>query len=502
VNASDLGNRRVVTVGAMLATAMQSLDSTIANVALPHMQGAMATTLDQVTWVLTSYIVASAILTAPSGWLAARFGIRRVFLVSVAGFTLASVLCGLAETLPQMVLFRVIQGACGAALAPLSQAALLDVYPREQHGSAMAIWGLGVTVAPILGPTLGGWLTDNYNWRWVFYINVPLGVLAYMLLASELPKRHRRAERPFDWTGFIILSVAVAAFQLMLDRGQQKDWFGSTEIVVEAVLAGLFFYFLVVHTATTRRRPFIDPILLRDRNFMAACVLIFVVGVVLFATLALLPPLMQDLLGYPVVLSGLLLAPRGLGSMVAMMIIGRIINRVDARVLVGCGFLIAAIAQWQMAGFSLSVGPRDILVSGIVQGIGVGLIWVPLTTLAFATLPPTMRADAAGLLSLIRNIGSSAGISVVGALLARNTQINHAQIGEHITGFNLHQLPGMLMNNPALLNAEVTRQANMIGYLNDFHLMMIASLIAAPFVLLLRRPAFSSGGGEAAMLAD
>jgi DHA2 family multidrug resistance protein len=488
VTATDLGNRRIVTIGAMLATAMQSLDSTIANVALPHMQGSMATTLDQITWVLTSYIVAAAILTAPSGWLAGRFGIRRVFLVSVAGFTIASVLCGLAESLPQMVLFRILQGACGAALAPLSQAALLDAYPREQHGSAMAIWGLGVTVAPILGPTLGGWLTDNYNWRWVFYINVPLGALAYVLLASQLPRRHRPAERAFDWTGFVMLSVAVGAFQLMLDRGQQKDWFGSTEIVVEAVLAGLFFYFLVVHTATTRRQPFVDPALLRDRNFSAACVLIFVVGVVLFATLALLPPLMQDLLGYPVVLSGLLLAPRGLGSMLAMMLVGRIINRVDARLLVGVGFLVAGLAQWQMSGFSLAVGPRDILISGIVQGIGVGLIWVPLTTLAFATLPPAARGEAAGLLSLIRNIGSSAGIAAVGALLSRNTQINHAQIGEHLTPFLQHPLPAVLQSSPALLNAELTRQATMIGYLNDFHLMMIASLLAAPLVLLLRRP--------------
>jgi DHA2 family multidrug resistance protein len=486
----------------MLATAMMSLDSTIANVALPHMQGSMATTLDQITWVLTSYIVASAILTAPSGWLAARFGIRRVFLVSVAGFTAASVLCGLAETLPQMVLFRILQGACGAALAPLSQAALLDAYPREQHGFAMAIWGMGVTVAPILGPTLGGWLTDNYNWRWVFYINVPLGILAYTLLASQLPHRHARAERPFDWLGFMMLSVAVGAFQLMLDRGQQLDWFGSTEIVVEAVLAGLFAYFLVVHTATARRHPFVDPVLLRDRNFLSCCVLTFVVGVVLFATLALLPPLMQGLLGYPVVLSGLLLAPRGLGSMLSMMLITRLVNRVDPRALVVTGFVVAAAAQWQMSGFSLAVGPRDILVSGIVQGVGVGLIWVPLSTLAFATLPTTLRGDAASLLGLIRNIGSSAGIAVVGALLARNTQINHAQLGEQLTVFGAQHLPRMLQGSPELLNVELTRQASMIAYLNDFHLMMFASLLAAPFVLLLRRPAAGSGGGEAAMLAD
>ena len=500
MTASDLGNRRLVTVGAMLATAMQSLDATIATVALPHMQGSMATTLDQITWVLTSYIVASAILTAPSGWLAGRFGIRRVFLVSVAGFTAASVLCGLAESLPQMVLFRILQGAFGAALAPLSQAALLDAYPREEHGSAMAIWGMGVTVAPILGPTLGGWLTDNYNWRWVFYINVPLGALAYLLLAGQLPRQRARVKRSFDWTGFLLLSVAVGAFQLMLDRGQQKDWFGSAEIVLEAVAAALFLYFLVVHTVTTRRHPFVDPALLRDRNFAASCVLIFVVGVVLFATLALLPPLMQGLLGYPVVLSGLLLAPRGVGSMLAMLVVGRVINRVDARLLVGVGFLVAAAAQWQMAGFSLAVGPRDILVSGIVQGIGIGLIWVPLTTLAFATLPAAMRGEAAGLLSLIRNIGSSAGIAAVGALLARSTQINHAQLGEHLTPFRLHEMAPMLQASPALLNSELTRQASMIGYLNDFHLMMIASALAAPLVFLLRRP--PHGQAEGTVLAD
>jgi DHA2 family multidrug resistance protein len=489
VTVVDAGSRRLITLGTMLATAMMSLDSTIANVALPHMQGSMATTADQITWVLTSYIVAAAILTAPTGWLASRFGIRKVFLVSVAGFTTASVLCGMAATLPQMVLFRILQGSFGASLAPLSQAALLDAYPRERHGSAMAIWGLGVTVAPILGPTLGGWLTDNYNWRWVFYINVPLGVLAYLLLADQLPRRSPRTDKPFDWAGFVMLSVAVAAFQLMLDRGQQKDWFGSTEIVVESVLAGLFLYFLIVHTATTRRHPFVDPALLRDRNFSAACVLTFVVGIVLFATLALLPPLMQGLLGYPVVLSGLLLAPRGLGSMVAMLLIGRIINRIDPRLLVGLGFVIAAIAQWQMSGFSLDVGTRDILMTGIVQGVGVGLIWVPLSTLAFATLPASRRGEAASLMNLIRNLGSSVGISLVTTLLARNIQINHAQIGEHLTPFRLHELPAMLQNNLPLLDAEVNRQASMIAYTNDFHVMMIATALAAPLVFLLRRPA-------------
>jgi DHA2 family multidrug resistance protein len=245
---------------------------------------------------------------------------------------------------------------------------------------------------------------------------------------------------------------------------------------------------LVVHTATTRRHPFVDPALLRDRNFSASCVLTFVVGVVLFATLALLPPLMQGLLRYPVVLSGLLLAPRGLGSMVAMLMIGRFINRIDPRTLVGLGFAIAAFAQWQMSGFSLTVGPRDILMTGIVQGVGVGLIWVPLSTLAFATLPPAMRSEAASLLSLIRNLGSSVGISVVTALLARNIQINHAQIGEHLTPFRLHQLPALLQQNLPMLNAEVNRQAAMIAYTNDFHVMMIATALAAPLVFLLRRP--------------
>jgi DHA2 family multidrug resistance protein len=479
----------------MLATIMQAVDTTIANVALPYMQGSVSASQDQINWVLTSYIVAAAIMTPPTGWLAARFGRKRLFLGSVVGFTIASVLCGLAGSLAEIVLFRLLQGVFGAALVPLSQAVLLDTWPREKHGSAMAMWGVGVTVGPILGPALGGWLTDNYSWRWVFYINVPLGILAFVGMTAFLSETKRGATNRFDWFGFGMLSLGVGALQMLLDRGELLDWFGSTEIIVEAVLAGLGFYLFAVQTVMGRK-PFVTPLLFRDRNFVTGLVCIFSLGIVLYGSLALTSPFLQTLMNYPVVTAGLVMAPRGIGTMIAMFVVGRLIGKVDTRLLLIAGFSLTAWSLWEMTGFTPDVSQPTIVWTGIAQGMGLGLLFVPLSTVTFATLAPSLRTEATGLFSLLRNLGGSIGISVVTSLLTRNMQVNHAEIVTHVTRFN-HAFDAPAVQrfwNPftatgqAALNAEVTRQAAVIAYIDDFKLMMIVALLSIPMVLLLRKP--------------
>jgi len=490
----DIDGRRrtLITVSVMLASIMSSLDTTIANVALPRIQGSVSATQDQITWVLTSYIVATAIMTPLSGWLTGQIGRNRVFLFSVAGFTVTSMLCGVAQSLPQIVLARLLQGLCGAALVPLSQAVLLDINPPARHARAMAVWVMGVTLGPIIGPALGGWLTENYNWRWVFYINVPFGILAFLGILSFLPEAAIRKSR-FDFFGFSALSVAIASFQIMLDRGQLKDWFSSPEIWVEATVAAVAFYWFVIHMLTTTEQRFVSPELFKDRNFLTGNVFIFIVGVVLFATLALLPPLLQDLLNYPVVTTGLVTAPRGAGTLAAMFIVGRLMGRVDTRLIIATGFAMAAASSWQMTGFDIQMDSTMVVWSGVLQGLGTGFVYVPLAAAAFATLTPALRNEGTAIFSLVRNLGSSIGISVVNTLLTRNTQIMHATLGEHVSRYS-SVLRAQLPNggSPSLhamagLNATVTEQAAMIAYNNDFKLMMLLSLAAIPLVLLLRK---------------
>lgn len=491
----------------MAATIMQTLDTTIANVALPHMQGSLSAAQDQITWVLTSYIVAAAIATAPTGWLALRFGRKQVFIAAVAGFTVASMLCGMAASLEQLVVFRILQGLCGAALVPLSQTVLLDTYPKERHGPAMAMWGMGVMIGPILGPTLGGWLTDHYSWRWVFYINLPIGVLAALALSAALPATSPQRSAKLDFTGFAFLSLAIGALQLMLDRGETKDWFGSREIVVEAGIAVLALYLFVVHTLTSKR-PFLPPRLFRDRSFVVGLLMIGVVGVVLLSTSALLPPFLQNLKGYPVTLIGLVTAPRGIGTMIAMLVAGRLLRSIDARVPILLGMLcIAASLEW-MARFSLDVQAHTIVWSGVLQGIGLGLVFVALSTLAFETLEPKDRADATALFSLIRNIGSSIGIAVCFALLSRGTQAAHATLTEHVNPFNgaLSQYlnaDGGLASSAglALIEAEIQRQAALLALIADFRWLAGGVLLALPLLLLFRRPQRKAADEEPALAA-
>ncbi len=502
-------HRGTITVCVMLATIMQALDTTIANVALPYMMGSLSATLDQINWVLTSYIVAAAIATPLTGFMVQRFGRKPVFLGSVIGFTVASILCGFAASLEQMVLYRLLQGIFGAPLVPLSQAVLLDTYPREKHGSAMAMWGVGVMVGPILGPTLGGWLTDAYNWRWVFFINLPVGIVTLIGLMAYLTDSPRNTTAKFDWLGFFCLTVAIGAFQMMLDRGEQLDWFSSTEVVIEAGLAALAFYMFLVHILTSSN-PFIDPRMFADRNFSIGLVSIFIVGIILLATLALLTPFLQNLLGYPVLSAGIVLAPRGIGTMIAMMIVGRVITKIDPRLIFAFGLSLIAFTLWEMSGYTLDVSQSVLIRNGIIQGFGLGFVFIPLSTITFATLAPHYRTQGAALFSLMRNIGSSIGISVMTFLLIRNTTIMHADMTTHVNPFNLGlHLPGLLRNwdissmaGKAALNAEIGRQSQVIAYANDYRLMMYVALASIPLALLLRRPGRSHGHAAAAAAAD
>ncbi|MCO5107334.1 MAG: DHA2 family efflux MFS transporter permease subunit [Burkholderiaceae bacterium] len=486
-------HRGPITVSVMLATIMQALDTTIANVALPHMQGSLGATYDQISWVLTSYIVAAAIVMPLTGFLSARFGRKRVFMASIVGFTITSMLCGAAMNLTQIVLFRLLQGVFGASLVPLSQAVLLDTYPRERHGPAMALWGLGVMVGPILGPTLGGWLTEYYDWRWVFYINLPFGLLAWFGLGLYVRETEVDATRRFDLLGFAMLSLGIGALQMMLDRGGTLDWFASTEIVVEAMLAGLGLYLFIAHILT-HEHPFIEPALFRDRNFSVGLLFIFVVGMILLTTMTLLPPFLQNLMGYPVVDVGMLLAPRGVGTMVSMFVVGRLSGRVDARLQLVLGLLLASFSQWEMTQFDLDITGWDVVRTGVVQGLGLGFLFVPLSTIAFSTLAPRLRTEGTALFSLVRNIGMSIGVSVVITMLSSNLQANHAGLAQFIEPFSfaLRQAAASGAVDPgsplglSLLDAEVTRQAATLAYLQDFRMMTWVTLAALPLVLLLR----------------
>lgn len=496
--AGTVPNRSLITVCAMAATLMQALDGTIANVALPYMQGGLSATADQVTWVLTSYIVAAAILTSPVGALAARYGRKRIFLISVGGFTAASVLCGAAQSLEQMVLFRLMQGAFGAALVPLSQSTMLDIYPPAQRGSAMAVWGMGVMLGPILGPTLGGYLTETYNWRWVFYVNLPVGLFAFAGLWVFLEDDRPGHGRSFDWFGFTALSVGIGALQLMLDRGQREDWFTSTEIIIEAGVAALGLWLFLVHLLTAEH-PFIPPRIFKDRNFLSGFFMMFVVGVILFSTSALLAPYLQTLGGYPVFDAGLVMAPRGAGTMAAMMVAGRLASRVDPRKLMMFGVGVIAWSLWDMTAWTPDLNTHHLMFTTAMQGFGLGFVFIPLQLIAFATLAPELRTDGTGLTSLVRNIGSAIGISATVAVLEHDTQVLHAEISSLVTPLNrMMQMSGVSRlwdpNTPAgaaLLNAEVTRQAQIMAYANDFHLLMLLCIPTALLVLMMRRPASS-----------
>jgi DHA2 family multidrug resistance protein len=498
--ASQLPRRGIITVCAMGATLMQALDSTIANVALPYMQGSLAASYDQITWVLTSYVVAAAIMTAPVGWLAARFGQKMLYLVSVIGFTVASMACGVASSLDEIVVARLVQGMFGAALVPLSQGTMLNIYPAEQRGSAMAMWGMGVMVGPILGPTLGGYLTDFYNWRYVFFVNLPFGIAAALGLWLFLPAEKPRVGLRFDWFGFSALAIGVSGMQLMLDRGEIKDWFSSTEIIIEAVMAASGFYLFMVQMLTGKR-PFITPAIFRDRSFVVGLVIMFAVGMVLLASSALLAPWLQELGNYPVNTTGLLLAPRGVGTMVAMLIAGRIANRIDPRVLMGLGVVLLWWSMWRLSGWTPAVSEWTLILNTMVQGGAIGLIFVPLNVVAFATLPVALRYEGTALISLLRNIGSAVGISIFQSLLTTGTEIEHSVLAPFSSPLN-HALAVLSPDTAqarALLDQMIQYQSQVIAHNNDYWLMGTLALPLLLLLPLLRRPPRQAGATQTVM---
>src|ERR1700760_4056733 len=484
--------RNMVTICAMTATIMQALDTTIANVALPYMQGSLSASQDQINWVLTSYIVAAAIMTAPVGWIANRFGRKRIFILCSGGFTIASVLCGLAQDINQMVLFRLLQGVFGAALVPLSQAVMLDSYALHERAKAMSIWGMGVMMGPIMGPSLGAWLTETYSWHWVFFVNLPFGIFTVLGLMIFMDETNKNFELKFDWFGFLALSVGLRSLELALGRGEQLGWLESNEIIGEFIVAAVGFYYFFAHSFTTKK-PFIAFAIFKDRNFVSGCVFMAVMGLVLYSPMALSSPYLQNVIGYPIITAGVLLASRGCGTFVAMMLVGRTMRFIEARTLIITGLSLTAGSLFWMTGWTDQTGVSEIVTVSIVQGFGFGLVFVPLSTVAFMTLPNYLRTDGTSMLTLMRNVASSIGISVVIAQLTEGGRRIYAILSEHINPFNSAlQMPDVhsLINlgtdkGRAMADVMVALQAQIIAFSQDYQLVMFFILGSIPLALMI-----------------
>ena len=484
-------NKGMLTAAIMVAVIMQVLDTTIANVALPHMRASLGASQDEINWVLTSYIVAAAIATPLTGWFADRIGRRKLLLGAVVGFTMASLLCGVAANLTQMVLFRIVQGICGAMLVPLAQATMMDINPREKLGQAMAVFGAGIMFGPIIGPTLGGWLTETFNWRAVFLVNLPVGILAFVMLFTLMPDTIIKI-RKFDFFGFGMLALAVASLQMLLDRGQGLDWFESPEIWLYLILCISGLWVFIVHCLTAKN-PFIDMGMFTDRNFVTGLVLILATGITLFSGLALLPPMLQNLMGFPVIETGILMGPRGIGTMAAMIIVGRLVSKYDPRILIVFGTLLMGYSLYMMTQFDIVMSTGPILISGFLQGVGMGFVFVPLNSLAFATIASKYRVEATSMFSLVRNVGQGIGISLVTTVLAQMQVVNYGELASRLT---LDSGPlrdfaaahGGFANVTSSLSGMITQQAAMLAFLDDFWLMMIITFASLPIVFLLRKP--------------
>jgi DHA2 family multidrug resistance protein len=484
--------RNMVTICAMTATIMQALDTTIANVALPYMQGSLSASQDQINWVLTSYIVAAAIMTAPVGWVANRFGRKRIFIICSGGFTIASVLCGLAQDINQMVLFRLLQGVFGAALVPLSQAVMLDSYALHERAKAMSIWGMGVMMGPIMGPSLGAWLTETYSWHWVFFVNLPFGIFTVLGLLIFMDETRKNYELRFDWFGFAALAIGIGSLQIALDRGEQLGWLESNEIIAEFIISVVGFYYFFAHSFTTAR-PFIQFAIFKDRNFVGGCVFMAVMGLVLFSTMAVSSPFLQNVIGYPIITAGLLLATRGCGTFVAMMIVGRLMRYIEARTLIIAGLSLTCLSLFYMTGWTDQTGVEEIVWVSIAQGFGFGLVFVPLSTVAFLTLPNHLRTDGTSMLTLMRNVASSIGISIVIAQLTEGSRRVYAVLSQHINPFNhAMQMPnvrGMIDMSTdagrALADVMVSLQAQIIAFSQDYQMVMLFTLCAIPLAIMI-----------------
>ncbi|HXN70778.1 MAG TPA: MDR family MFS transporter [Bradyrhizobium sp.] len=484
--------RNMVTICAMTATIMQALDTTIANVALPYMQGTLSASQDQINWVLTSYIVAAAIMTAPVGWIANRFGRKRIFILCSGGFTVASLLCGVAQDINEMVLFRLLQGMFGAALVPLSQAVMLDSYALHERAKAMSIWGMGVMMGPIMGPSLGAWLTETYSWHWVFFVNLPFGIFTVLGLLIFMDETRKDRELRFDWFGFLALAVGIGSLQIALDRGEQLGWFESSEIIAEFIVSIVGFYYFFAHSLTTAR-PFIQFAIFKDKNFVGGCVFMAVMGLVLFSTMAVSSPFLQNVIGYPIITAGLLLAMRGCGTFVAMMLVGRLMRYIEARTLIISGLSLTCLSLYYMTGWTDQTGVPEIVVVSVVQGFGFGLVFVPLSTVAFLTLPNHLRTDGTSMLTLMRNVASSVGISIVIAQLTEGSRRVYAILNEHVTPFNhAMQMPDVsrMINmgtdtGRALADVMIGLQAQIIAFSLDYQMVMLFTMCAIPLAIMI-----------------
>ncbi|MPS69579.1 MAG: DHA2 family efflux MFS transporter permease subunit [Novosphingobium sp.] len=483
--------RLLITIPSMIASTMVAVDITIANVALPHMQASLSASQEQVLWVLTSYLVAGAIATPLSGWLAGRVGRKNVMLFSVAGFTAASALCGLATDLQTIILARFLQGACGAGLVPLSQAILLDINPPEDHAKAMAIFALGSMAGPIVGPTLGGYLTDAMSWRWVFFINVPFGILAFIGMSIFLVRRKSRVKTRFDLFGFVMVSVALTALQLLLDRGEHLDWFDSSEIRIYAVVLALATYLMAVHMATSRD-TFIRPQLFRDRNFAIGSVFSMMIGIVAFATIPMIVVMTQSLLGYSALQAGFISLPRAIGTLISMLLVTRLVKFVDTRIIIVTGLILMGCGMLMYSRVDLYVDQSTLVLAGLVQGLGSGMIFVPLSVIVFSTLDPALRNEGASMFALTRNVGNAVGISVIQYQFVHYIAASRSELVQGIRPDNPvfdYARPGFDFDSSQSLTriyGEVVRQATMVGDISLFHMVFVLTLCLIPLVLMMR----------------
>ena len=489
-------NRFMILVVIMISTIVIALDMSIATIALPHMQGGLSATQDQVAWVMTSYLVSMAIMIAYTGWLAARVGRKRLLIAALTTFSFGAILSGQASTLEEMMLFRVVQGIAAAPVFPLSQAIILDSFPRHRQGQVMAIWGVGVMTAPVLGPVVGGWVTGAFDWRWVFYIGVPIGFTAAFLASAFIIDVGQTHRRKFDWIGFTALATMLAAIQLMLDRGHSQGWFESTEVVIEAAIVVLGFYVFTTQTLTSRS-PIFARAIFSNVNYMTGLVFAFMAGAIMLSGNYVLTVFLQNIQGYPVTEAGAMLAPRAFGTMLGLFFVGLAITRVDPRALIAIGFALIAVSAYMLTLINANIGPLDFALLTLFNGFGAGLIWAPMITLMFSTLAPVHRTEASTLVNLIRGYGSGVGISIGAVVLTRTAAVSYAELTATITPYNeVLRMPQALsawnldsMPSVAALEIEILRQATTIGVLNGFIVMAVASALVVPLVLLLRRPA-------------
>jgi DHA2 family multidrug resistance protein len=484
--------RAIIVTCAMAGSVMQTLDSTIASVALPFMQGSLSASLDQVNWVLTSYIVAAAIMTAPVGWLAARFGRKRLFVTCTATFTLSSILCGLSQDLTQLVIFRLIQGAAGASLIPLSQSLVIDLYPAHERPKAQSIFGMGIMLGPVMGPTLGAWLTDQYSWHWVFLVNVPFGLIATCGLLIFMDESPPNTRLKFDWFGFAALAIGIGALQLALDRGEQVGWFDSNEIIVYAIISAVGVYYFLAHSLTTPE-PFVRFDLFKDRNYASSCVFQAVTATVLMSTMALVSPFLQQVGGHPVLSAGMILSSRGVGTFFAMMLIRSSMRYVEARTTLMIGLAMTAYTLYLMSTFTNDTAASTIFFAGVLQGFSFGMVFVSVNTVAFLTLPDNLRTYGASFQTLVRNIFSSFGISVVIAQLTDGARRSRAELGDFVSPFNdALKMPDVAKTidmstdaGRALIDQMLNTQALIIAYANDFRMLTFFAICALPVAFII-----------------